>query len=150
MDPRPTSECSIEFEVDGPYKAMILPASIEEGILIKKRYAVFNEDGTLAEGFEIKRRGELKLIKVFQRERGWRTFKRPGVDAFLEQLGRFYEIVVYSDQLSMYVDPVVDRLDPKGNIRHRLSRVATKYENGKHYRASRTNPQFMHYPIWQL
>ncbi|XP_008654640.1 mitochondrial import inner membrane translocase subunit TIM50 isoform X1 [Zea mays] len=69
-----------------------------------------------------------------RRERGWRTFKRPGVDAFLEHLGRFYEIVVYSDQLSMYVDPVVDRLDPKGNIRHRLSRVATKYENGKHYR----------------
>lgn len=49
-------------------QAMILPASKEEGILIKKRYAVFNDDGTLAElkGFEIKRRGELKLIKVFQ------------------------------------------------------------------------------------
>ncbi|XP_030957704.1 DNA polymerase epsilon catalytic subunit A-like isoform X2 [Quercus lobata] len=64
------SECSIEFEVDGPYKAMIIPASKEEGILIKKRYAVFNDDGTLAElkGFEIKRRGELKLIKVFQAE----------------------------------------------------------------------------------
>ncbi|KAK1275110.1 DNA polymerase epsilon catalytic subunit A [Acorus gramineus] len=64
------SECSIEFEVDGPYKAMILPASKEEGILIKKRYAVFNDDGTLAElkGFEIKRRGELKLIKIFQAE----------------------------------------------------------------------------------
>ena len=47
------------------------------------------------------------LIKLFlkktciQRERGWRTFKRPGVDAFLEHLGKFYEIVVYSDQLSM-------------------------------------------------
>ncbi|KAL0390635.1 UNVERIFIED_CONTAM: DNA polymerase epsilon catalytic subunit A [Sesamum calycinum] len=52
------------------YQAMILPASKEEGILIKKRYAVFNDDGTLAElkGFEIKRRGELKLIKVFQAE----------------------------------------------------------------------------------
>lgn len=35
---------------------------------MKKRYAVFNEDGSLAElkGFELKRRGELKLIKVFQ------------------------------------------------------------------------------------
>lgn len=49
-------------------QAMILPASKEEGILLKKRYAVFNHDGTLAElkGFEIKRRGELKLIKIFQ------------------------------------------------------------------------------------
>ena len=122
MDPaRPgaykvSSEMSIEFEVDGPYAAMILPASKEEGKLIKKRYAVFNFDGSLAElkvglsggaglgraecaamgcagegssalrpasphpcpsahalppllqGFELKRRGELKLIKVFQGE----------------------------------------------------------------------------------
>ncbi|CCD25732.1 DNA polymerase epsilon catalytic subunit NDAI_0F04140 [Naumovozyma dairenensis CBS 421] len=62
------SENSIFFEVDGPYKAMILPTSKEEGKGIKKRYAVFNEDGTLAElkGFELKRRGELQLIKNFQ------------------------------------------------------------------------------------
>ncbi|KAA8497716.1 DNA polymerase epsilon catalytic subunit A [Porphyridium purpureum] len=63
-----SSECSIYFEVDGPYRAMVLPASKEEGKSIKKRYAVFNADGSLAElkGFEIKRRGELKLIKIFQ------------------------------------------------------------------------------------
>ena len=61
---------SIAFEVDGPYKAMILPASTEEGKLLKKRYAVFEQDGSLAElkGFEIKRRGELRLIKVFQKQ----------------------------------------------------------------------------------
>lgn len=62
------SENSIFFEVDGPYKAMILPTSKEEGKGLKKRYAVFNQDGTLAElkGFELKRRGELQLIKNFQ------------------------------------------------------------------------------------
>ncbi|KAI9356996.1 hypothetical protein DFJ73DRAFT_213314 [Zopfochytrium polystomum] len=62
------SENSIFFEVDGPYRAMILPASTEEDKLLKKRYAVFNDDGSLAElkGFELKRRGELKLIKDFQ------------------------------------------------------------------------------------
>lgn len=62
------SENSIFFEVDGPYKAMILPASKEADKLLKKRYAVFNEDGSIAElkGFELKRRGELKLIKIFQ------------------------------------------------------------------------------------
>jgi len=65
-----TSEMSIQFEVDGPYKAMILPASKEEDKLIKKRYAVFDKNGRLAElkGFEMKRRGELKLIKAFQTE----------------------------------------------------------------------------------
>ena len=62
------SECSIFFEVDGPYRCMVLPSSLEENILLKKRYAVFNFDGSLAElkGFELKRRGELELIKAFQ------------------------------------------------------------------------------------
>ena len=64
------SENSIFFEVDGPYRAMILPTSKEEGKGIKKRYAVFNKDGSLAElkGFELKRRGELQLIKNFQND----------------------------------------------------------------------------------
>lgn len=62
------SECSIFFEVDGPYRCMVIPASTEEGKLLKKRYAVFNFDGSMAElkGFELKRRGELELIKTFQ------------------------------------------------------------------------------------
>lgn len=62
------SENSIFFELDGPYRAMILPSSKEEDKLLKKRYAVFNTDGSLAElkGFEVKRRGELQLIKTFQ------------------------------------------------------------------------------------
>ncbi len=106
-------ECSVLFEGDGPYKvrarpsprarsckltscilaqAMILPASKEEGKLIKKRYAVFDKHDRLVElkgnaafkqikssastvltlwwcaGFEVKRRGELRMIKVFQAE----------------------------------------------------------------------------------
>lgn len=62
------SENSIFFELDGPYRAMVLPASTEEGRLLKKRYAVFNLDGSMAElkGFEMKRRGELQIIKIFQ------------------------------------------------------------------------------------
>lgn len=97
---------------------------------------------------------------ILKRDRGWATLKRPGVDAFLEHLAQFYEIVVYSDQLNMvslithldyllasvvahfkmfswhlqYVDPVIERLDQKHCIRYRLSRGDTKYVNGKHYR----------------
>lgn len=39
-----------------------------KGFSVRFRYAVFNEDGSLAElkGFEVKRRGELQLIKIFQ------------------------------------------------------------------------------------
>ncbi|KAK1293707.1 Mitochondrial import inner membrane translocase subunit TIM50 [Acorus calamus] len=70
----------------------------------------------------------------WKRERGWVTFKRPGVDAFLERLAQFYEIVVYTDQLNMNVDPILERLDQKGCVRHRLARTATRYLDGKHYR----------------
>lgn len=45
----------------------------------------------------------LILHVCMKRDRGWRTFKRPGVDAFLEHLAQFYEIVVYSDQLNMVI-----------------------------------------------
>ncbi|CAN1135765.1 Mitochondrial import inner membrane translocase subunit TIM50 [Linum perenne] len=77
---------------------------------------------------------ETLIYSDWTRERGWRTFKRPGVDDFLQHLAKFYEIVIYSDQLSMYVDPVVERLDTNHCIRYRLSRGATKYQDGKHYR----------------
>ncbi|CAN0915808.1 Mitochondrial import inner membrane translocase subunit TIM50 [Linum grandiflorum] len=77
---------------------------------------------------------ETMIYSDWTRERGWRTFKRPGVDDFLQHLAKFFEIVIYSDQLSMYVDPVVDRLDTNHCIRYRLARTATKYQDGKHYR----------------
>ena len=61
------NEMSIFFEIDGPYKCMLIPASKEEGKMLKKRYAVFNHAGKMTEvkGFELKRRGELKIIKIF-------------------------------------------------------------------------------------
>lgn len=64
------SECSIYFELDGPYKCMVLPASPEEGKLLKKKYVVYNFDGSISElkGFEYKRRGELEIVKHFQKE----------------------------------------------------------------------------------
>lgn len=63
-------EMQIFFEIDGPYRAMIIPASKEENKKLKKRYVVFNFEGKITEikGFEIKRRGELGIVKVFQSE----------------------------------------------------------------------------------
>ncbi len=60
-------EMTIFFEIDGPYKCMLIPASTEENKMLKKRYAVFNHAGKMTEvkGFELKRRGELNIIKIF-------------------------------------------------------------------------------------
>ncbi|PWA92784.1 mitochondrial import inner membrane translocase subunit TIM50 [Artemisia annua] len=77
---------------------------------------------------------ETLLYSNWNRDRGWRTFKRPGVNDFLEHLGQFYEIIVYSDQQEMEVDSIVNRLDEKQVISYRLSRPATRYKDGKHYR----------------
>ena len=70
----------------------------------------------------------------WRRERGWRTFKRPGVDEFLQHMSQFYEIVVYTGQLSTYGDPIMERLDPNRFVPYRLYRDATLYKDGKHYR----------------
>lgn len=61
---------SIFFELDGPYKTMIIPSSTEENKLLKKRYVVFDYNNKIVElkGFELKRRGELNFIKKFQED----------------------------------------------------------------------------------
>jgi len=48
--------------------------------------------------------------------------KRPGVDEFLRDMAKHYEIVVYTASLSKYADPLLDRLDPDRVIRFRLFR----------------------------
>uniref|UniRef100_A0A1B0DCG2 Mitochondrial import inner membrane translocase subunit TIM50 n=1 Tax=Phlebotomus papatasi TaxID=29031 RepID=A0A1B0DCG2_PHLPP len=63
---------------------------------------------------------------------GWRFKKRPGVDNFLEQLARHFEIVVYTADQGMTVFPILDALDPNGYIMYRLVRDATHFVDGHH------------------
>ncbi len=51
------------------------------------------------------------------------------------QMSQYYELVVYTDQLPTYADPVLDRLDPQRFIQYRLYRDSTQYVNGKHVRS---------------
>ncbi|KAF4027413.1 NLI interacting factor-like phosphatase domain-containing protein [Phytophthora infestans] len=48
--------------------------------------------------------------------------RRPGCEEILIEMAKFYEIVVYTASLSKYADPLLDKLDPEGVIRHRLYR----------------------------
>ena len=50
------------------------------------------------------------------------VLKRPWVDYFLEQCAARYEIVVFTASLSKYADPLLDFLDPRKTIKHRLFR----------------------------
>lgn len=63
---------------------------------------------------------------------GWRFKKRPGVDVFLEQLARHFEIVIFTADQGMTVFPIIDALDPNGYIMYRLVRDATHFVDGHH------------------
>ncbi|XP_017011750.2 mitochondrial import inner membrane translocase subunit TIM50-A [Drosophila takahashii] len=63
---------------------------------------------------------------------GWRFKKRPGVDYFLQQCSRNFEIVIYTSEQGMTAFPLLDALDPYGYISYRLVRGATDLVEGQH------------------
>lgn len=58
--------------------------------------------------------------------------KRPGVDFFLNEMAKYYEVVVYTASLNKYADPLLDQLDPNGCIRARLFRDSCVYHEGNY------------------
>ncbi|XVF25589.1 hypothetical protein REPUB_Repub13aG0225000 [Reevesia pubescens] len=60
------------------------------------------------------------------------VLKRPGVDFFLEEISKRYEVVVFTAGLKQYASQVLDKLDPKGLlISYRLYRNSCKEVEGK-------------------
>ncbi|EIW72082.1 hypothetical protein TREMEDRAFT_41494 [Tremella mesenterica DSM 1558] len=60
------------------------------------------------------------------------VIKRPGVDRFLYEMGKIYEVVVFTASLSKYADPVLDMLDPNGVVLHRLFRESCYNHKGNY------------------
>jgi RNA polymerase II subunit A small phosphatase-like protein len=58
--------------------------------------------------------------------------KRPGVDEFLVEMAKHYEIVIYTASLNKYADPLLDLLDPQKTIRARLFRESCAYFEGNY------------------
>lgn len=48
--------------------------------------------------------------------------KRPGVDEFLQKMGKLYEVVVFTASVLKYGDPLLDKLDIYNSVHHRLFR----------------------------
>ena len=46
--------------------------------------------------------------------------KRPGAEDFLEKMSEIYEVVIYTASTAKYANPLLDIIDPKGYISHRL------------------------------
>lgn len=58
--------------------------------------------------------------------------KRPGVDRFLVEMAKYYEIVIYTASLNKYADPLLDLLDPNRVIRARLFRESCVFYEGNY------------------
>jgi len=56
--------------------------------------------------------------------------KRPGVDHFMREVSKKFEIVVFTASLAKYADPLLDVLDPENVVRYRLFREACVYHCG--------------------
>lgn len=58
--------------------------------------------------------------------------KRPGVDEFLLEMSKHYEIVIYTASLNKYADPLLDLLDVHKVIRYRLFRESCVFYEGNY------------------
>jgi len=57
---------------------------------------------------------------------------RPGAKYFLEEVSKFYEIIIFTSSQKKYADKILDKIDVNGNIiSHRLYKNHVLYENGK-------------------
>ncbi|KAK1225047.1 mitochondrial inner membrane protein required for protein import [Marasmius sp. AFHP31] len=75
---------------------------------------------------------DLLITSTWDREHGWRTAKRPGVDYFLAYISQFYEVVIFTTQYFYTAQPVLDQLDRYNfYITHRLYREATRSKDGQ-------------------
>ena len=52
-------------------------------------------------------------MRLIQRQYGWRTAKRPGVDYFLAYLSQFYEIVLFTTQHNYVTISFEHRMSPR-------------------------------------
>lgn len=50
------------------------------------------------------------------------VIKRPGVDEFLQKVGKWFEVVVFTASVLKYGDPLLDKLDINNAVHHRLFR----------------------------
>lgn len=64
------------------------------------------------------------------------VIKRPGVDHFLQEMGKIYEVVIFTASLSKYADPVLDKLDTSRVVKHRLFRESCYNHKGNYVKVS--------------
>ena len=55
---------------------------------------------------------------------------RPGVERFIKEMGKIYEIIIFTASIEAYASPLLDILDKEKNIQYRLYRDHCNFVNG--------------------
>lgn len=64
--------------------------------------------------------------------RGFEVFARPGLFQFIQELGKVYEIVLFSNEDSTLIEEITNQIDPKNEfIRFKLGKEAMRIYKGK-------------------
>ncbi|KAL6122897.1 DNA polymerase [Nucleospora cyclopteri] len=128
------TENSIYFETDGPYKTMIIPSSIEENRMLKKRYVVFDFENQIAElkGFELKRRGELNFVKRFQEDIFTKFNTGKNLNECYENLAEvcnYWLDIIDTEGRNLDDETIFDLFSESKNMSKDLSEYASKKSN---------------------
>ena len=54
---------------------------------------------------------------VWDHKHGWRHVKRPGVEKFLKEVSRYFEVVIFSPNIAGIADPIIAGLDKVSIVR---------------------------------
>lgn len=101
-------------------KFLLPPQSVSDA---GKKLLVLDLDETLVHSSFEKKTADLVLpIKIGLAVHDVYVNVRPGTDEFLREMGKHYEIAIFTASLNNYADPVIDAIDSDRNVKYRLFR----------------------------
>lgn len=90
----------------------------------KKKCLILDLDETLVHSsFKYLRTADFVIpVEIDNQVHHVYVIKRPGVDEFLQKVGQWYEVVVFTASVAKYGDPLLNKLDIHKAVHHRLFR----------------------------
>jgi RNA polymerase II subunit A small phosphatase-like protein len=116
---------------DGELRPLLPPIAAHH---VGRKCLVLDLDETLVHS-SFKSVQQADYVVPVEIDHHWHNFyvlKRPGVDDFLREMGLIYEVVVFTASLSVYADPVLDKLDVHQAVSHRLFRESCYNHKGNY------------------
>lgn len=95
-----------------------------------KRALVLDLDETLIYSCKFPPHGRSDCVRFDQGGETFYTFKRPGLDDFIERMSELYEIYIYTSSDRLYAAPVIDAVCPTVDEGHRLYRQSCRIVAG--------------------